>query len=265
MSGVSLNPAAFVAGGGLLDNADVIIKSARFAPWDYNGTIQTPVLAAKITYINKEDQTETDQFYSAGDMKNFVPSEDGRQAIPVGTVAGLNESTNFYAWLTSLVNAKFPADLIGNDLSVFDGLECHVTRVPQKTRAGLTPAPDAKKQTILIVSQIHKMPGQGGNAAAPAPAKAAKGNAAVASSASVQQAAQGGQSSGIESKTDEVVMGVIMAKGGSVAKSVLAQDVFKAMAKDPDRNAVVQLAYKDEYLGAPGKPWKFDGTTVSLG
>lgn len=267
MSGVSLNPAAFVAGGGLLDNADVIIKSARFAPWDYNGAIQTPVLAAAITYQNREDDSVTIQYYSAGDMKNFVPSEDGRQAIPVGKAEGLNESSNFYAFLTSLVNSGFPVDKITNDISVFDGLECHVDRVPQPKRKGMAAAADNSNKTILIVSKITKYPWDSAASSAPAAAPKAVGKVTPATPTANQGQGSGavGAGSPVEAKADETVMGILMAKGGECAKPVLAQEVFKVLAKDPDRNTIVQMAYKDEYLGAPGKPWAFDGTTVKLG
>lgn len=257
---VSINPADAVQGGGLFDDVDVTLTAVRVALWDYNGSIQTPVPALKVTMLG-EGGNEFTQFYSAGDQKNFVPSDDQRHFVPVGKSSGLNDSSNAYAFLASLINSGFPADKVKDDVSVFDGTLCHVGNVPQKVRKGLAAPPDGKPKMVLVVDKIHKLPWE--NKAAPGPTGPTM-SSPVASTPS-QTAGSAGPGSPIWAKGAEGLVGILASKGGSCAKGALAQEAFKFFAKDPDRNALVQLLFKDEFLGASGQPWGFDGTTVKLG
>ena len=53
-----------------------------------------------------------------------------------------------------MVNAGFPEDKIGNDISVFDGLGAHVNQVAQPKRPGLK-KPETEGKTYLLVDQDH--------------------------------------------------------------------------------------------------------------
>src|SRR6185436_11356243 len=98
---VSLKPKDAIQGGGLLDDADVLIKECRFKLWDYNGSIPNPIFALGVVFEG-EDGSTVEQFYSAGDTKHYVPSQDGKRAQAVGTQTGLNEGTNAMMFLASL-------------------------------------------------------------------------------------------------------------------------------------------------------------------
>lgn len=267
MSGVSLKPSDAVAGGGPLDDQDVNILSVRFRSWDYNGQLQTPILGMEVKF-QTDDGSLKDQVYSAGDMKHFVPSEDGRQAVPVGNHTGLNENTNAIAFITSLVNSGFDESKIGDDVSVFDGTRVHVNALPQPKRPGVKG--DDKNKTILLVTKLIAMPGENVQAAAPANKKAAapKTAAPKATQAPVASAAQATPASApaptgdIAERTTQVVCAILAEKGGAVLKSALANTVFQKVAKDVNRNAIVQTAFNDAFLKAG--PWEFDGTTIKM-
>lgn len=257
--GLSLKPKDAETGGGLLDDLDVVISKCRFGLWDYNGAIPQPIFALGVTFKD-DDGNEAVQWYSAGKTEHHIPTDDGRKAQAVGKEAkGLHESTNAMLFIASLVNSGFPEDKIGDDVSVFEGTRVHVNRVP-KPKSGFAPGGAAPKGDgkILVVTKVYETGEK--------PKSGAKAKAKVAEVAQEQAATATAQSNGaIPVKAQEAVINVLSAKGGSVAKNMLAAEIFKIMSKDPDRNAIIQMAFSDDFLGQSGQPWQFDGTTVSLG
>ena len=281
-SGVSLKPSDAQAGGGLFDDIDARIERMYFRLWDYNGSIPTPVLGLAAVYAPLDGGASFEQVYSAGDTKFLVPSPDGKEAIPVSTErTGLMDGTNAIQYLTSIMQAGFPEAKVGKDVSVFEGTVVHLNRVPQQKRPGIKPVAgkEGKKDDILIVTKIHAYPWDAaGSVAAPAPAAAAaktKAKAAPAvagqtvapAAAASEQAAAPGASEAVQNRAIEVVMQILSETGGTVPKAAIAGKAFKILndAKDPLRNEVSQLVFKDGFLGQAGQPWAFDGTTVSFG
>jgi hypothetical protein len=269
--GISLKPSEASQGGGaMIDDVDVTIKAVRFRLWDYNGQIPNPILGLEVTYVDDEGN-EAAQVYSAGETKHFVPSPDGSEAQKVGSIETLQETTNAMQFMVSLVNAGFPEDKIADKVTVFEGTRVHVNAVPQPKRPGIKNAKEGK--TILLVSKIHSLPGE--KAKAPAKAKAAPLAAAAAKVAQTQtvQAEQAAAPGGNGAATDvdlnaigiDTLMGIIMAKGGSIPQAAIAQEAFKVLASHPQRNQIVQLVYKPEFLKQAGAPWSYDGSTVSMG
>lgn len=282
--GVSLKPSDAVSGGIIFDDVDLLVKRVRFRLWDYNGQIATPVLGLAVLYEDENDGTESEQVYSAGDTKFFVPSDDGSEAVPVGSQQGLQDSTNAMAWMVSLVNAGFPEDKITDKVTVFEGTRAHVKQQPQPKRKGLAGAKENKN--ILLVSKINSYPWDKVTAPAKkapavgtvAPAMAGKTQAPVAHGAGAGAASgQGGPSQASAStpvggngeaadlNTEGVnaMLGILAAKGGTILKTQIAQEAFKVLASHPMRNQLVQLVYNDAFLKSG--PWAFDGTTVSFG
>lgn len=289
--GVSLKPSEASSGGAVIDDVDVRIVGCRFNLWDYNGTIQAPVLALKVTFLDDEGN-QSEQQFSAGDTKHFVPNEDGTEAVQVGSIPTLNDNTNAMAFMASLVNSGFPEDKILDKVSVFEGTKVHVKQAPQPKRAGIKNAqPNQGAKTVLLVNKIHELPwepaaqaamqaiGAGAQAAAAgkpkvagapkaaapkqaAPAMAAQAPAVLA--AAVAQAhAPGGNGEALDGEARQAVLEMLLAKGGTMAKAALAADAFKFLSTHPKRNEMVTLIYKDEFL--KGGPWSFDGSTLSMG
>jgi hypothetical protein len=183
--------AAF-AQGGLIDDIDVEILDAAFAEWDYNGSIAQPALALGIQYATADGKTY-DQYYSAGDLQYFVPSEDGSMAVPVGDKAMLNDNTNTAKFLLSLMECGFPEDkLASGNVKCLIGTKGHVNRVAQPKRTGLIRGGKnaEKDSTVLLFSSISEFPGVA------APAKKGIGKAAPATSRPTQA---GGAKPGLKS------------------------------------------------------------------
>lgn len=269
---VSINPANAVQGGGQFDDVDVTIKQVRTTLWDYNGKIPSPVVALAVTFEHAEGG-EFVQHYSAGDPKNFVPSEDGHRFVPVGSAVGLNENTNAMAFLVSFINSGFPGDKVTDDVTVFEGTRVHVQNIPQPKRPGL--AQPTGKNLVLVVNKIHSLPWETSTAPKTLPkpkaATAPKvGNAAgpvqgQAPSVTPAQTEESGGQDELMAKATEGMLAIVSAKGGMIPKAQIAQEAFKLFSKDPQRNQLVALIYNDVFLAQPGAPWTFDGTTVKLG
>src|SRR3990167_1802900 len=151
----SLNPADAVQGG-FLDDADVIIEGASFAIWDYNGKGKATT-ALRVAYKDGDDKLH-EQYYSAGSPERYVPSDDGKKLLLTGTATGLSNQSNLVKYLTALVNAGFPVDKLGDDVSGLVGLRAHVNAVSQP-RTNMQNEGD-KDRTILLVTKIIALPGQ---------------------------------------------------------------------------------------------------------
>ena len=233
--GASLNPKDFATGGGLMDDVTVTWKKVRFALWDYGGAV-APRLALAID-METDDGNSFTQYYSAGDTKHFIPSADGKKAVPVGDKTRISGSTNMSQLMESLVNAGFPTAKLSDDASVLDGLQVHMNRQLQPKRANLPVQKEGKDNSVLVVTRVIRYPWDG------------QVNGTQASS------------NGVYQKAVTLVSDLILAKG-SIKASSLPQEAFKALMKDKDRNEVVQLVAKAEFLGAAGQPWAFDGATV---
>ncbi len=253
-SGISLRPSSFAEGGGLIDDVDVQITRARFVSYDYDGKADKPALCLCVGMQDK-DGGEHIQYYSAGDLAYFVPSEDpknedlnGITLAKVGDKDSINRNTNFALFMNSLVQAGFPEDkLDSGDVRVLEGLGVHVGRVPQPKRSGLPTRQGQDGQTrvpmLLIVTKINSMPGEG---------KKATGN--VASGATNQKTSAPASPPSDDLK-DELVghlIGIFAEKGVSSLKKVeIGKLLFAAIEKtDANRNKLVSMGAKDDVLGS---------------
>src|SRR2546428_11523323 len=256
----SLRPSDFTTGG-LIDDVDVTVTEARFVMWDYAGQVRDAVPALAVTMETGGEGTpitETyTQYYSAGDSRNLMPSSDGKALEVVGGSGGLKSSSNAGNFLVSLVNAGFPEErLLDGDISVMDGLEAHVHRIPQPERKGLvkTPKQGDREATILVVSKIHRFPWEKAKAKAAGasvskmPPSKGPATAAEAHAAAAAHGAPQGNEAQVE-KARTVVLGILTQLGGSVLKNRLTAEEFKRLASDPDRQAIVGMVYHDAFIG----------------
>ena len=162
MQAASLSPETFVDGG-LFEGNDVL-REPRFVRWDYGGRTNPQgqaimTLAVRGVLVDDEG-TGHEQFWSSGSMQDFVPSPDGKMAIPQSGKQGLNRNTNAATMLSELVNAGFPANRLGSDLSSLDGLYATWNRRPAPERPGLSqPASTGgRAPQILVTTRIINMP-----------------------------------------------------------------------------------------------------------
>lgn len=263
--------------GGLLDDADVLVKLSRFSSWDYNGKQPTPVLAIKLVMVDGENN-EHEQYLSSGEMRFFVPSPDGTVAIPVGAQKKLNLNTNAVAFLLSVMNADTQGQLAAalkatGNVSLLEGVRMHVVRKAQPKRTGLIQAPGTEGQPQREKTQLlcEKILAYAGQAAPPAGVKAAAVPAATAAAAAPAAA--------VNSELDDLTVGALLTllseNGNSLKPSAIAGKFFGAAAfkaggsmplEGPVKNSVLGLIVKPEFINAPGRPWTVgaDGT-ISLG
>lgn len=231
---VSLKPSDAIHGGGMVPEGDYEITDAKFAMWDYAGTRPIPVPALGVEFKNVEEQVWT-QYYSAGDAKNFVPSEDGKRLKKIGTAGGLNDQSNCYAFMASVVNAGLSEDKLGNDISIIIGMKVLVSH--QVTQEREIRGQKRGAGTIAVIGKIHSMPGEKSKTAAKKPAAKAA-------------AAPNGNEGVLRPKAVEVLTAVLReTPNHQMERKALSSAVYKKIpGTDSDRGDVLNLVIREEFL-----------------
>ena len=142
----SLNPANMTGGGAVADGEYTLAKLV-VASFNYGGqAAATP--ACLITYKDAAGQ-EQEQAYTAGAGAEM--GTDGKSFVSMA------KSSNFAMWVASIVEAGFPVDKLGDDVTVFQGYRVKVAAKAQPKRAGLKDQQEGK--TIVLVTEIVAAPG----------------------------------------------------------------------------------------------------------
>lgn len=255
----SLNPEGFVEGGGLVDDVDVTLKENRFDVFDYNGTVKPGVPSLKIV-MDLEDGEEATQYYSMGSPTDWAPSEDGTQLVAIGKATNIRLSSNGGIFLKALVDAGFPADKLGDDISILDGLQAHMIQVPAPKRPGIKKKAreDGREfaDTILIVSEIKTLPWEKSK---PRGAPAGSKKTTTGKGGTTKKKSAPASDDDAKRKTTLAIL-AILEEEGSIAKKDLPTAIFRNYKSDPDRNAMVKTAFDDEFLG--GGPWTYEDNTL---
>ena len=249
MALISINPqdAVKLAAFNIKDG-DAVLKSLRATTFDYQGKREAvTVLEAKFDY-NDEEITGR---YTCG--KSLMPSSDGKgfESVSEG-VTGLPDSSNAFMFMASLVNAGFPVDKLGKDLSIADGTGVHVNSVPVPERENL--AGNTKDKTIMIVTKINSLPWEkkkGGT----------KGKSTTKTS--------GGPSATNDVKppaSDNATEGVVVAalitalasKPEGIPKASIIQSVLPYLPEGPERTPALRMILSDEFLKT-NQGWMYEG------
>lgn len=263
--GVSLKPSDFTEGGGLLDDEDVKIVESKFVMFDYGGKAQpTPALMWKLDRM--DDSEPVSQYWSMGKATDWIPSDDGKELVPIGKATQLVSNSNGFLLITSVINAGFPESKLADDVSVFEGMEIHVNRVAAPKREGLTNAKE--NATILTVSKIIAMPGESKKTTSKGKGKTTSSSTSTKSKATKSKAASTDASGDAEALAVEFIL-ELLSDGEKLAqypdgipKAKLAPEAFAKFSKDdPNRSAIVQLVFKDDFLGTG--PWTYEGGRIS--
>jgi hypothetical protein len=282
--GVSLKPSEATSGG-LLDDADVHIDSARYEIFDYQG--KSDPAPALVLHCTLEDGDEHTEVLSVGKASDWEPSDDGKELIPIGNATTLRTTCKAMHFLTSLVNAGFDEELLDEDPSVLDGLGVHVMRTPVEYK-GLEKRKDSEGReqefTALTVSEINYLPGEGGKGkgkgkAAGGKGKAAgtgaKGKAANKSAASGGKGKAGGKAgaksetadsgdSDLDDAAEQALMAVLLENDGSIESRQIPTKAYQHLSDVANRNAVLKRCYAEDFLNQEGKPWTFEDGVVKL-
>jgi hypothetical protein len=257
--GVSLKPSEAVEGGGLLDDVDVKVVEAKFAMFDYNGTA-TPVPAILLKLDAMDDTEPLLQYFSVGKALDWMPSDDGKELVPIGKATQLVSSSNGMLLLQSIVNAGFPESKLGDDISVLEGMECHVNRIAAPVRKGLT---QKEGKTILTITKIHKYPWE--DTPSKGKAKSSKGSKVAKAKPKTQEATVDA-----ESATTDFILGVLtnedtMSKyPDGIPKVKLVPEAFSSLkSTDPNRQVIIKKVLEDDFLNAG--PWVYESGKLSIG
>lgn len=253
-NGVSIRPSDFVEGGVVPVDKDLTWKECRFANFDYqrkDGSIAASTIAARITYLDDEG-VEYIQHYSAGDPARFQPSADGKTLVSVTGAGALAKSSNYYLLMNALINAGFPEDKLGEDISVLDGLKTHNIGIPEPKRVGLKKdiTENARERVISVPSEIIHLPGE----------KVKGGKTAAPKAGSKAGAPTAGSEPSAELSADAIaIVSELLADAESVTKQEVATKAVRSK-----KNAVAQFVFKKEFgdvLLANG--YLIDGDTIS--
>lgn len=256
MKGLSLRPSDAIEGSAVAPDGNYRITGSKVELWDYNGKAPATV-AIKLT-MSGDDGSEFVQYYSAGDPTRLQPSEDGKRLVPTSeAVKGLNKSCNAFILLSNMVNAGFPENKIGDDMSVFEGTYAQFQQIPEPERKTLKRAVDEnRRQSVIPVPvKILQLPWEK-KGAAPKTAAKATGKATATK---------------VEETTNDSIMEKAVdlareqiAQKGSVTRKEIGVAVFKI--KDPDRDKIARVVYGAEFLAAcVGAGLAVDGETISAG
>lgn len=277
----SLNPDDASEGGGYLDNALATIIDAKVIVYTFPNSIYGPSTCLAVEYDAPEAGQKTVQYYTAAKPENFVPTADNKGFARVGKSTQLSTDSNAMFFLGKLVAAGFPKNKLGNDVSVLIGTKALVGQVPKSEKATGQPAaagqPANKPKTVLVPLKVVKLPwetsevplqgGQNPTVAHTVPSviqqPAASTPLPSVAQGGAQPAAQGNNA--LDEQAQGVTFQLILANGGSIQKAQLPQKAFMELAKDPNRNALVQMISQDAFLLAAGRPWKYADGIVSLG
>ena len=145
-------------------------------------------LGVMITLVPEDAPTEEKkQFYSFGSNadKSFAPNpHTGKSVVLVPGAAGnsMPDSTNWVVLLRSLYDSGLPSGVFVGDFSVFDGLKCHMTSIPEpeerkgfaQSQTGEAQAEPRRTTQISIVTEILHGPWDGEEAKKPSSKPLAK-------------------------------------------------------------------------------------------
>jgi hypothetical protein len=204
-----------------------------------------------------------------GSAQDWAPSTDGKKLVAVGSATGIRANCNGAIFLKSLIDSGFPEDKVGDDVSVFEGMQAHVIRIPEPKRSMAKSKEQKEREerfgppTILVVDEIITMPwdkkkGKG----APKGGKGGKGKGGKGSGKAGKDKEAADTTGGdLTEKAQETVMAIVLEEG-EVNKKKLPTLVFQALKKDPDRNAIAKLVFDDEFLG--DGEWAYDKDSGKL-
>lgn len=259
---------------GLKDDFRGKIREAVYAPWDYDGNIEHPVLAVRLTIDIEDEDDPLVQYWSAGDITAFAPSKDGEEpceegevgpfAVKVGKRTALSGSTNFASLMKSIMDVGAASGKFGREqitspsLEHLEGLDAHWNRVPQQKRSGMVGQGEGKAKDVLVVTEIY---GYGEEEAKPAK----KGAAAKAAPA--KPAPKGKKEEPAEDEEDDLdsTLNDIIVEAladGKLKKSKIPALVLTKLGKSPHKAAAVKRVAQAEFLEAG--PWEYDEDSGTL-
>lgn len=246
----TFDPEGFAVGGGLLDDADVLLKEVGFQVYDYNGKGKETT-ALRVVMEDGEGKVH-EQYYSVGDPSKFAASDDGSKILLTGTAASINAKSNFAQFAKSLIDSGVNRALLQtDDIRVIAGMRLHVNAVAQKDKDGKVVKNDGGfDRTLLLATKLIALPGEKPTTKAGAKATKPAAGAPATSKTAAPAAAAAEVSEEVADKAVRYIALVATKQGGTVPRSKVSALVFQAamQAKDADKAALPKLAFDPEFL-----------------
>jgi hypothetical protein len=254
--GASFSLKDFISGG-LLDDVDVTLKNVKFEMFDYEGK-SDPAPALGIDLVTGEEaegEKPIRQHWSCGSADNWAPSEDGMEIIPIGKDTMLRKSSNLHMLFTSMFEAGVPDSILeGGNVSVFEDLKVHIRRKDAPKRGnlpqgGVRRGRDGKEyerdNKIVCVEKIYE----------PYPWDAKKADPKAGKKAAEKPAAS--SEGDLDAKGKAVLMKLVADGNGKTSKKEIPTKGFMTIGeifgdKDPDKNKILGLLFKDVWITANG-------------
>lgn len=254
---VSLLPSEMVQGG-LIDDLDVEFTAALFTIFDYQGKAD-PRVCLRVDMKDDEGNLH-EQYFSAADPKHFAPSDDGNGIVAVSEKGALIKGSNYDGFMSSLINAGFPESNLREGIGGLVGTKVHVARKAAPKRSGIInqPGQENREQTVLVVTKIISLPGQGGAAKAKATTGPKAAPAAGGAKAAPAKAAPVAAAGGDDDALVELVNAKLAEAGEASTKDLVAY-VFKN--GKGNKKAMTQRVATAEFLeaGMEAGHWLYDG------
>lgn len=254
---------------GLLDDARVKITKAAVGTFTAKSgkNVGQTYVNLDVTFVGGGQ--ETIEHYMIGDATQWAPNAAKTGVVPIGREGGkLWSKSDAVKFTKSLIDAGVPKALIGNDVTVIEGLDVHVTRV---TDGRTYEAKDGKQRansTLLVskiytpVDQIGKTSGKGVTAAA------GGGKKPVAARPAAAAAPTGGSGAAdVDAVATDTLIGILA--NGPLTLDNIDQPAFLALTKAKKaaiRPQVIERMKDAAFLGTlvDGGLVTFDGQEVGI-
>jgi hypothetical protein len=269
--GVSLNPDS-AAVGGALDGIEATITRARALGEYPNGT---PAVLLSVTFAPAGGGRERTELYSMGKAQ-LKPSADGKQFLPLVEGAKPHKGCSGIQFLVALIQAGFPADRIGNDVSVIEGTVVFLRAKPRPKTGNAEIDKNNDGKTITLPDRVISLPGEGSAAkkspTGPKKPAVARPAPAVAATPSVEADAPAAAGDfDADAEAVKIVSDVLAkADNNTVARNQIGGKVFGALAKvkptlsGEARKAILGAINRPGFYEWEGRPWFVDADAKAL-
>ena len=225
---LSFRPEDATEGGGT-EGARAVISEIEFVDeFTYGGRIAKPVAALRVLFTIDGFDKPWEQHYSVGPSSNFEVVGNGNFIKSLGKQKGFNKNSIAYKFLSSAISADSDMldELEGQGVAALEDKAVRLTNGEYEAVNG------DKKQAILIASFEEDEP------------VVVKGKSKVSVNS-------------VSDKTDAVIQS-LLAGTPKIKRGELSNKVFEANKKDADVKAMMQLCFKDSWLGDDARPFTWD-------
>lgn len=254
--GVSLNPDDYTEGGGLIaadGDVDAVMLNPRFEMYDYDGQFKdaAPCLSIEFEYEGQDGnkQTATERM-SCGSAKRFLPSKDGKTLEAVDNARSISSSCKAAMFLSSLVEAGFPADDL-NDITSLDGVVVNVVRKAMPKLTGIARKEGERQPTVLAVMEILEEKASKKSGKTRGRPKGAKNKASNKASNEASKKTAKKEPEEDEQSIEEAALTAVTSLLNDKEEVKLADvpaHLLKVLKKDSRKHDIIQAALEDDFI-----------------